>query len=359
MAHGIGGDDMSFDPVTFGAAKGYTDKAIESVNPDAFLGTTTTPLSDGATTNPITINNKSVTAKSGQIAQYDVEEFIFDGTTWSKFGGSLAGLTDVTFNDLQEGDYVKYDGTKWINYQEPYTPPEWGTGTDAEIVEALEKHYAGKIDLHDYWSVGDERTVSLSAMQATGVGESHAAQDIVLVLSNEGGKDLATPINGITQCAFQVDQKNSLNEKGYMNSTSTNSGGWKNSQRRTWCNSIYKNALPSTIRGIFKEFINQSGAADGTTTWSGVENTTDTFALRAQIEIYNSTSYSVEGEGTLIKYYETSANRSKKVNGSAMNWWGRSPVKNNNQSFFNSYNSSGGTDSGAENNYGISPFGCI
>ena len=45
---------------------GYTD----------FLGVTTTALSDGATTNPIKINNVDVTAKKGNIATYGSAEFL-------------------------------------------------------------------------------------------------------------------------------------------------------------------------------------------------------------------------------------------------------------------------------------------
>lgn len=111
------------DIVTYALCKKYTDKAIASVNPDAYIGETTTPLSDGATTNPIVINGVSVTAKSGQIAAYDDEEFIFNGTTWRKFGGSLAGLTDVNFTTPADGQYMRYNGTsgKWENVDEPFT----------------------------------------------------------------------------------------------------------------------------------------------------------------------------------------------------------------------------------------------
>ena len=61
----------------------------------SFLGETSTALTDGATTNPITINNKSVTAKSGDLVVYGQKEFLFNGTSWVEMGdlsllGSLA-----------------------------------------------------------------------------------------------------------------------------------------------------------------------------------------------------------------------------------------------------------------------------
>ena len=71
---------------------GYTD----------FLGVTTTALTDGATTNPITINGESVTAKKGNIVTYGSAEFIFNGTAWQLFG-DLSGLGDLAFKDSASG----------------------------------------------------------------------------------------------------------------------------------------------------------------------------------------------------------------------------------------------------------------
>ena len=71
---------------------GYTD----------FLGVTTTALTDGATTNPITINGASVTAKKGNIVTYGSAEFIFNGTAWQLFG-DLSGLGDLAFQDTASG----------------------------------------------------------------------------------------------------------------------------------------------------------------------------------------------------------------------------------------------------------------
>lgn len=232
----------------------------------------------------------------------------------------------------------------------------WANGSDAEVAAMLQAHYDGLIDIHDYWSVGDERVVNLSAMAATGVGETHAAQSVTLVLSNVGGKYLA---DGVTECAFQWDQKNSLLEIGYMNSSNTSQGGWKDCLRRAWCNNVYYNAIPATLRPIFKQHINQSGLGGGSS--SGVEDTTDYIALRAEIEIYGSTTYSVAGEGSQLTYYQTTSNRIKNLGdaGSASSWWERSP-RSGSAAPFCSVNSSGnpiyGSSSGGR---GLPLCGCI
>jgi hypothetical protein len=54
-----------------------------------FIGTTTTAITDGATTNPITVDGESYTAVKGDIVIYNSTEFIFDGSAWQSFGGTM------------------------------------------------------------------------------------------------------------------------------------------------------------------------------------------------------------------------------------------------------------------------------
>jgi hypothetical protein len=61
-------------------------KGGESGGGTHYRGTTTTALTDGSTTNPITIDGESYTAVFGDIVVYSSSEFIFDGTQWSEFG---------------------------------------------------------------------------------------------------------------------------------------------------------------------------------------------------------------------------------------------------------------------------------
>ena len=234
----------------------------------------------------------------------------------------------------------------------------WSDGTDEQLVAMVQAHYDGLLDLHDYWAIGDERIVSLSAMAGLDINPTtYAAQNVVYVLSEVGGKYLA---DNVTECAFQVDQKNSLNEYLRTNpNDNTDVGGWKECPSRTWLNTTYKNALPSTFTSIFKEFINQSGVGNKV---DNVENTIDTFAFRAEIEVFGSRTYSVAGEGNQVKYYETSSNRIKQRAGSDNNWWERSPgssTTSSSQNFCNVNQSGNKAITNARNASGCSPFGVI
>lgn len=70
-----------------------------------FLGETTTALTDGATTNPITINSQSVTAKPGNLVLYNSKEFLFDGTKWIEMG-DLSLLGALAYKNSASGSYT-------------------------------------------------------------------------------------------------------------------------------------------------------------------------------------------------------------------------------------------------------------
>ena len=91
------------DGTTSGAEKRITTLETEVAklsNATHWLGITTTSLSDGSTTNPITINGESVTAVSGDIVQDgNSQEYIFNGTAWQALGSSVGTLKAFAYVD--------------------------------------------------------------------------------------------------------------------------------------------------------------------------------------------------------------------------------------------------------------------
>lgn len=286
-------------------------------------------------------------------------EVVTSSATFSPANGSILsafGAQNVTASYTENG----VSKTASTSVTVTVKTVTWASGTDTEIADMVEAADAGIISLSDYWTVGDVRSIRLSAMSATGVGESHAAQTQEFVLMNKGGKTLE---NGKT-CSFVVGMVRVLStsssyESGYMNSSSTNSGGWESCARRTWCNSVFRNAIPPVIRGIFKQFKNVT--ANGSS--SSVTTSTDYFALPSEKEVFGSTTYansSAESSNSQFEYYKTSSNRVKaSLDGVARYWWERSPFSGDSNHFCFVYSGGNAHYSSANNGSGIAPFGCI
>lgn len=68
-------------------------EAIEALGDSIYwIGVTTTELEDGVTSSAtITVNSESVTASVGGMAQYEGEEFVWNGSTWQSVGKNNFG----------------------------------------------------------------------------------------------------------------------------------------------------------------------------------------------------------------------------------------------------------------------------
>ena len=116
-----------------------------------------------------------------------------------------------------------------------------------------------------------------------------------------------------------------------MNSSNTNSGGWKSSAMRTSTMATMKGYLPAAWQTAIKPVNKVSGTGGGSS--SGTETVSDSCFLLAEIEIFGSTTYSVSGEGTQYAYYKAGNSKVKNRGGSADGWWERSPLSGNSNHF--------------------------
>ena len=85
--------------------QGARDLIASLEHDTGWLGVTTTPLTDGASTNPILINGESVTAETGNITSYENAEFIFNGTVWQEFG-NMGALGELAYKDNASTNYT-------------------------------------------------------------------------------------------------------------------------------------------------------------------------------------------------------------------------------------------------------------
>ena len=330
---------------------------------------------------------KLVMKEDGYPTSPDDGTVLVDNTTRDKYkttGFTKDGLTNdkqyyfVLFPYSTDGVYNYDSGNRLLGEPtEEFKIVTFAGGTDGQIAKMIQAHYDNQINIADYWAVGDMRSVSLSAMSATGVGESHRAQDVQFVIGDFDHDDLETPINGHTKAAVTILQKDCLmdasnasnpvnglsnSEKGYMNSSNLNSGGWKNCSRRTWCNNVFFAALPSAWQSMVKTVNKKSGT--GGSSSSGTAVTTDKIFLASEIEIFGSTTYSVSGEGAQYQYYKNAkANRYKmpKYTSSSVTliYWERSTVGGGAQEFCTVHDDGSQYYSTSSSAYGIAPCLCI
>ena len=107
-----------------------------------------------------------------------------------------------------------------------------------------------------------------------------------------------------------------------MNSSNTNSGGWKNSAMRTTHLPAILALMPTEVQNGIREVSKKASVGGASST---IETVSDKLFLLSEVEIFGSTSYSAAGEGTQYDYYKAGNSKVKKRSGSAASWWERSP----------------------------------
>lgn len=303
---------------------------------------------------------KLVMKETGYPANPDDGTLVVDNTIRDKYkitGYTVTGLINgkqyyfALFPYSTDGVYNYDAGNRLLGEpEEDLKIVTFADGTDAEIEKMIEAHYAGKINIGDYWAVGDKRTIHHNAMDATGVSESHRANDYAYVIIGIEHDDLVTAINGKTKAAITIQTERMLyldttteyntsynisHECGYINSTSTNSGGWEGCARRAWCNNVYKKCLPTYIQNMMKQVKKLTSVGSRSST---IKVSNDYAFLPSEIEIFGSTTYSYAGEGKQYQYFKNAiANRYKKprfddshVSG---HYWERSPYSGGESKF--------------------------
>lgn len=230
-------------------------------------------------------------------------------------------------------------------------------GTDEEIAAMLDAHYAGDINISDYWSVGDTRKIHLNSLSFADGSKTRgwSEQDITIVITEMNYSNLATSINGKTKAAITCQTREMINN-GAITFNLTNSyimdtsqAHWSNVGMRSFLNGTFlNNAMPSGIKSMIKPITHTVLATRGcsgtghnaTPANRTTENVTDTIFLPTYTEIFGNVAYNsyLSGEtpnseeGTQWAYFQTQANVTKYINdngspsGSSFYWWEGSPA---------------------------------
>ena len=196
---------------------------------------------------------------------------------------------------------------------------------NASITNGTGVVYIDDYELHYKVSIGDQVTLALNGTNYAFdvIGFNHDT----LTTASAYGSNTATGKAGIT---FQMHDLFATNEYP-MNSSNTNSGGWKNSLMRTSTMATMKGYLPDDWEAIIKPVNKASGKGGGSS--SGTEIVSDNCFLLAEIEIFGSTEYSVSGEGTQYAYYKAGNSKVKNNGDYDYHWYERSPHSGDSKEF--------------------------
>ena len=173
--------------------------------------------------------------------------------------------------------------------------------TWAQVIEACQKK-----SIPSTWKVGDQKSMTI------------------------GGTDYLIDIIGINHDTYTAGGTAPLTFQLYdcygklknINSSETNRGGWKNSSMRTTHLPAILALMPTEVQNGIREVNKLTSAGNKSST---INTTADKLFLLSEVEIFGSTSNSAAGEGTQYDYYKAGNSKVKNRNGSAADWWERSP----------------------------------
>ena len=220
---------------------------------------------------------------------------------------------------------------------------------NSDITNETSVIYLDNGDIHRKVSIGDQVTLSLNGTNYAFdiIGFNHDT----LTTSTAYGATTKTGKAGIT---FQMHD---LTTTIYtMNSTDTNSGGWKSSTMRTSTMPIMKGYLPSAWQTAIKPVNKVSGVGGNS---SGTETVSDSCFLLSEIEVFGSTKHSVSGEGTQYAYYKEGNSKVKNRGDRPFDWWERSPHSSKSTVFCMVSNYASATYTNATNGSGVAFAFCV
>ena len=267
-----------------------------------FLGTSTTAITDGATTNPITIDSKSVTATAGNVVLYGSKEFVWTGSLWEELGDeSSHALKSVTITgtgilsgggSLEANRTITHNTVSRTDSTSAASPSYSGTFTAIDSITSDSYGHINKVNT---------KTITLPASYTLPTATSTAL----------GGFKIGYTASG-KNYPIQLDSDG----KGYVtvnwtdttySTATTSANGLMSSSDKSKLDGIAANAnnysLPiasSSTLGGFKVGSGLSIASDGTLSATGGTSTSYTITLSGPGTLSGDTKIASDGTAICI-----------------------------------------------------------
>ena len=239
-----------------------------------------------------------------------------------------------------------YDGTGWKSLPDEIDGDLTISGDltvhgsiNNKLIHYSWEEIADLADPENFFSVGDEKTITLST-----------SEQIVLQIYGFNHDDLV----GGGKAKITFGMKDLMNDIRKMNSTDTNAGGWDATDMRSWCNGDLYNSLPSDLKAVIKTVFKPT-ANGGNQSGTEVIDSQDNVFLFSEVELFGDTIYSRAGEGSKYPIFTGNASRVKE----SSFWWARSPRSTHSHHFCFVYPDGSAYYSGAAYSTGVCFGFCV
>lgn len=232
----------------------------------------------------------------------------------------------------------------------------------------------------NYWAIGDRKQVTLNGKLSKLSLSNYSTYAFIIGFNHNSSREGSGRIHfqiGKTALTGGTDicliSGYSDDSDFYMNTSNTNSGGWKDSYMRNNICGTSKTSytgtiigvIPAALRAVLKsvtKYTNNNGSSSSS---SAVTATTDYFFLLSEYEVFGNITYANNYEANYQQQYAYYSAGNSKVKyrhdqtGSSVYWWLRSPYAGS-SSYFVYVNAGGSVAySYASISFGLAPGFCV
>lgn len=278
-------------------------KAVGSLS----ISPETMTLDTGTPSKVITVTRSGTGAITAQSSTPEVASVSVSGNQVT-VTGLASGSSVITISAAEDDNYTAPE-VKNCSVQVNFIPAKFSDATWEQVISVCQ---SGEVP--DTWVVGDYKNMTIN-------GTTYRI-DII-------GKNHDTYASGGTApLTFQMHDCYKTVYK--MNSSETNYGGWRDCAIRcTNLPNILK-LMPAEVQTAIREV--KKRTSEGNVS-SSINITNDKLFLLSEIEVFGSTVYSYDGEGSQYAWYQAGNSRIKTVDGTEKYWWERSPSSTSGRDF--------------------------
>lgn len=276
-----------------------------------------------------TLPSNALVDDSGNVVILDLtaHKTLINGTAYTVKGGKC--MVDGTVYNILKGRTL-IGGTGYDITFKPSYDPVLANNTWEQIIEACHNNA-----VPDTWQVADQKPMTIGG------------SDYLIDIIGKNHDDYADG-SGKAPLTFQLHDCYKIAKA--MHSTAANTMGWTQCSMRVEHLPIILKQMPADVQSGIRE-VNKISSSGGKK--PSLETTKDNLFLLSEGEVFGSSSNSLSGEGTQYDYYKAGNSTVKNFNGSAYDWWERSPTANSTRYYCNVKSTGSSVNSSANVNRGV------